>query len=182
MAIQTELQSQLLASNQMEKMYASKLKTLEEELESLNQQGRSTLAILDSERNQLILTKNNLHNIYHSNPNESVLEDQYSILQQIELDANLGITDDKIFHELGFLRNNENLTSLTFRLDELTDGNTYGHKERLEKERQNLMLKRRYKILKQTVNNSMRKATAQRDLLLSEVESLRELLKQEENG
>ena len=170
--------AKLVAAKKMKNYYKERIVKLNEQIEDLNMKGESTLSSLDQHKDTLISQKEYLTDLLTEIPDINFLEEQYYLLSHIEKDQNFGIDDETIFHELGILNSDEDLTSLPQRLAELLE--LLENSKKQVRSSQNSILKRRYQILQSTINTSLKRAENERDRLKDEIDKLYQKLHREE--
>lgn len=176
------------AAVMMNQQYKRKIEKLKRDIIGLNQQREELLPLLKNKKDELIATNEYLNSVFERNPPIEHMDEQLQILRNIQETYTLKITDDKPFRELGILKKNDDLSKLPKRISQLLNQiakqkmspfissysgvSLYGIKSMSESS-----LKRRYLILKQTVEGSIRKVTLERDCIKNEIADLEERLK-----
>lgn len=176
------------AAVMMNQQYKRKIEKLKRDIENLNLQRDELLPLLANRKDELMATNEYLKGVYERNPSIEHMEEQVSLLHEIQETYTLKITDDKPFRELGILKRNDDLSKLPKRISQLLNQvakqksspfissysgvSFYGTKSMSESS-----LRRRYLILKQTVEGSIRKVTFERDCIKNDIADLEERLK-----
>lgn len=176
------------AAVMMNQQLKRKIEKLKRDIIGLNQQREELLPLLQNKKDELIATNEYLNSVFQKNPPIEHMDEQLQILRNIQETYTLKITDDKLFRELGILKKNDDLSKLPKRISQLLNQiakqkmspfissysgvSLYGIKSMSESS-----LKRRYLILKQTVEGSIRKVTLERDCIKNEIADLEERLK-----
>lgn len=174
------------AAIMMNEHYKRKIAKLTKNLENLNKQKDELLPLLANKKEVLVCANENLLDIYQSNPKIEDLEKQIKILHNIHETYTLKIEDDKPFRDLGILKKNDDLSKLPVRISQLL--NQIAKRKSasfmssfsgisLYDSMSESSLRRRYYVLKQTIEGSIKKAILERDCMKSEIEDLEERLK-----
>ena len=119
------------------------------------------------------------------------MEEQLRILQGIKQQYSIDIIDEQPFYDIGLLQENDDITHLPKRINQLL-------KQLAPKQKSNAfypfgfsthdtltmkeaMLKRRYNILKQTTEGSIKKAINERENIKKEISELKARLEKEQS-
>lgn len=176
------------AAVMMNQQYRKKIEKLKNNLINLRKQKEELLPLLENKKDELISKNEYLQSVYQHNPQIHHMEDQLKILIDIQENYTLKITDDKPFRDLGILKKKDDLSKLPKRLSQLLNqlakqklspfiSSYYGVSLYDLKSMSEASLKRRYKILKQTTESSIRKANLEREKMKNEINDLKEKLK-----
>ncbi|OHS99479.1 hypothetical protein TRFO_08432 [Tritrichomonas foetus] len=178
-SIKTDQHAKLIAACRTKDYYNKKLERLNKQIIDLNQKGESTLSVLGKKKDELLTEKEQLTNNFYSKPSIDFLEEQYLILRDIERQQNYEIEDDNTFRKLGILDSSEDMSMLLKKLNDLLLIINPPHQKRIAQSPNEVILKRRYKVLKSTSRSSIQKATQERETLKREIQILREKLDHE---
>lgn len=176
------------AAVMMNEQYKKKIEKLQKNIINLKNQKEESLPLLDSKRNELLSKNEYLLNIYQSNPQIQHMEEQVSILYNIQETYTLKIADDMPFRELGILKKSDDISKLPKRLSQLLNlvaqqklspfiSSYIGVSLYDLKSMSESSLRRRYLVLKQTAEASIKKANLERDKMKSEINDLKVKLK-----
>ncbi|KAK8892096.1 hypothetical protein M9Y10_029318 [Tritrichomonas musculus] len=176
--------AKLIAAQKMNNHYKAKIEKLKREIENLNRQGESTLSLLENIKQDLISQNEYFLNVLQSYPPTELMEQQILILKNIKEKYTLKITDDKPFRDLGILKKSDDLSKLPKRLKQLLSKITkqksapfitsYSGVSFYDSSMKESSLRRRYHVLKQTTEGSIRKAESERDNMKNEITELKE--------
>lgn len=174
------------AAVMMNEHYKRKIAKLKKNIENLSKQKDELLPLLENKKEELISANEYLLSVYQSNPKIEYMEHQIKILHKIHETYTLKIEDDKPFRDLGILKKNDDLSKLPARISQLL--NQIAKQKSapfmssfsgipLYDSMSESSLRRRYYVLKQTIEGSIKKAILERDCMKSEIEDLEERLK-----
>ena len=149
------------------------------------------MSLLENVKNDLLAQNDYLRDMYQNNPSIEMMEEQLSILENIKEEAGINFIDDKPFHEIGLLRSNDSFEDIPKRikallklLDKQNGSSLIGTIQTLQYRSSTMKeaaLRRRYKILKQTTEGSIKKTMIEKENLKNEIKALKEKLNNEKN-
>ncbi|OHS92754.1 hypothetical protein TRFO_12303 [Tritrichomonas foetus] len=182
----TDQYAKLIAVRKMNSHYKKEIAKLKQKMEELNRQGESSLSVLEAQKNDLHAENSRLSQIYQSNPSIELLESQLTILHSIKEQYAISITDDRPFREIGLLKMKDDIHQIPNRIYKLLKKlNQQKHHslstsitsiQRGNIPMQEAVLRRRYKVLKQTTEGSIKKAIVERENMRNEILALKEKL------